>query len=48
VRKICLYSCQSTKTLRLDEFEQSQAAATDAIANHLRDNWLASIKHMIK
>jgi hypothetical protein len=43
-----LYSCQAAKTLRLEEFEQAQAAATDATANHLRDNWLAAIKHIIK
>jgi len=48
VRKMCLFSCQTAKTLRLEEFEQVQGAATDATANHLRDNWLASIKHIIK
>lgn len=47
-RKMNLYSCQASKTLRLEEFEQAQAAATDATANHLRDNWLSSIKHIIK
>ena len=43
-----LYSCQSSKPLRPDEFDQTQAAATDATANHLRDNWLAAVKHVIK
>lgn len=45
---MCLYSVAATKTLRLDEFDQAQAAATEAAANHLRDNWVASLKHTIK
>jgi hypothetical protein len=48
VRRMSLYSCQASKPLRLEEFDQAQAAATDATANHLRDNWLAAIKHVIK
>ncbi|GBF98747.1 dynein heavy chain axonemal [Raphidocelis subcapitata] len=47
-RKMCLFSCQTAKALRLEEFEQAQGAATDATANHLRDNWLAAIKHTVK
>lgn len=45
---MCLFSVAASKTLRLEEFEQAQAAATDAAANHLRDNWLAAIRHIIK
>ena len=48
VRGMCLYSATAAKTLRLEEFDQAQAAAAAAAANHLRDNWLASVKHIIK
>lgn len=43
-----LFSVAASKTLRLEEFEQAQGGATEAAANHLRDNWLAAIKHIIK
>jgi hypothetical protein len=45
---MCLFNTYSSKSVRLDEFEQVQIAATDAVANHLRDNWAASIKNIIK
>lgn len=48
VVKMCLFNTYSSKSVRLDEFEQVQIAATDAVANHLRDNWAASIKNIIK
>ncbi|KAF6265909.1 dynein heavy chain 2 [Scenedesmus sp. NREL 46B-D3] len=48
VVKMCLFNTYSSKSLRLEEFEQVQIAATDAVANHLRDNWAASIKNIIK
>lgn len=50
VAKMCLFNTAtySSKSMRLDEFEQLQVAATDGVANHLRDNWLASIKNIIR
>lgn len=48
VVKMCLFNTYSCKSVRLDEFEQVQIAATDAVANHLRDNWAATIKSIIK
>ncbi|WIA31960.1 hypothetical protein OEZ86_002815 [Tetradesmus obliquus] len=48
VVKMCLFNTYSSKSVRLDEFEQVQIAATDAVANHLRDNWAATIKSIIK
>lgn len=47
---MCLFNTAtySSKSVRLEEFEQLQVAATDGVANHLRDNWLASIKNIIK
>jgi hypothetical protein len=45
---MCLFNTYSSKSVRLDEFEQVQIAATDAVANHLRDNWAASTKNIIK
>lgn len=43
-----LFNTFSSKSVRLEEFEQVQFAATDSVANHLRDNWTASIKSIIK
>jgi hypothetical protein len=34
--------------VRLEEWEQSQLAAMDTISNYLKDNWLVSIKNIIK
>lgn len=48
VLKMSLFNTYASKSLRLDEFEQLQIAATDSVANHLRDNWAASIKNIIK
>ncbi|KAF8071068.1 Dnah1 [Scenedesmus sp. PABB004] len=48
VVKLCLFSTFSSKSVRLEEFEQAQVAATDSVANHLRDNWSAAIKNIIK
>ncbi|WIA11828.1 hypothetical protein OEZ85_011917 [Tetradesmus obliquus] len=48
VVKMCLFNTYSSKSVRLDEFEQVQIAATVAVANHLRDNWAATIKSIIK
>lgn len=48
VVKMSLFNTFSSKSVRLEEFEQVQFAATDSVANHLRDNWTASIKSIIK
>lgn len=48
VIKLCLFNTFSSKSVRLEEFEQVQFAATDSVANHLRDNWMASIRSIIK
>lgn len=48
VVKVSLFNSFSSKSMRLEEFEQVQFAATDSVANHLRDNWTASIKNIIK
>jgi hypothetical protein len=48
VVKMSLFNSFSSKSMRLEEFEQVQFAATDSVANHLRDNWTASIKSIIK
>lgn len=45
---MCLFNTYVSKSMRLDEFEQLQVAAADSLANHLRDNWAASIKNIIK
>ncbi len=45
---MCLFNTYSSKSIKLDEFEQVQIAATDSVSNHLRDNWAASIKNIIK
>jgi len=45
---MCLFNTFSSKSVRLEEFEQVQFAATDSVANHLRDNWTASIRSIIK
>jgi hypothetical protein len=45
---MCLFNTHSPKSVRLEEFEQIQITATDSVANHLRDNWSASIKSIIK
>lgn len=43
-----LFNTFCSKSVRLEEFEQAQLVATDSVANHLRDNWSASIKSIIK
>eukprot|EP00878_Enallax_costatus_P016966 GHUV01017809.1.p1 GENE.GHUV01017809.1~~GHUV01017809.1.p1 ORF type:complete len:1283 (+),score=439.89 GHUV01017809.1:87-3935(+) len=48
VIKMSLFNTFSSKSVRLEEFEQLQTAATDSVANHLRDNWSASTKNIIK
>eukprot|EP00775_Hariotina_reticulata_P004794 gene4794-5043_t len=48
VLKMCLFNTCSSKSMRLEEFEQLQATSMDAVSNHLKDNWMASIKNIIK
>jgi hypothetical protein len=45
---MCLFNTCSSKSMRLEEFEQLQATSMDAVSNHLKDNWMASIKNIIK
>ena len=45
---MCLYSVHSSKSARLEEWEQVQLAAMDTVGNHLKDVWAVSIKNIIK
>ena len=48
VQRMCLYSVHSSKSARLEEWEQVQLAAMDTVGNHLKDVWAVSIKNIIK
>lgn len=47
-RAACLFGAAGAKPLRLDEFEQAHAAAADAAANSLRDDWLAAVARAVR
>ncbi|GAX80571.1 hypothetical protein CEUSTIGMA_g8008.t1 [Chlamydomonas eustigma] len=48
VLKMCLFTTNHTKSLRLDEFEQGQIQNIDQIGNYLKDTWCTSLKAIVK
>ena len=46
--KQSIFSTNHTKSLRLDEFEQSQIQVIDQVGNYLKDTWCVALKSIIK
>jgi dynein heavy chain, axonemal len=46
--KLCLFSTTTSKSMRLEEFEQAQQATMDGVANHLRDVWVPNVRAIIR
>lgn len=43
-----LFNVYVSKSLRLDEFEQTQTQASDQVANYLKETWITTLKNSIK